>query len=284
MTSDRSQWFVATPWLAEHLGEDGLSVVDASWHLPTAGRNAAAEFAEAHIPGAVFFDIDAIADRTSPLPHMLPAPDQFAAMVGALGIAETDTIVVYDSLGLYSAPRVWWSFKSMGAPNVRILDGGRPRWRQETRPLEGGLAPTRPKVFRPRFDPTATVDLAGLRSALAEGRVQVLDGRPAARFTGEAPEPRPGVRSGHMPGSVSLPGTDLVENGRMKDAPALARAFAAAGVDLGKPLVTSCGSGVVAAILTLAAEMVGAEKISLYDGSWTEWGSRDDTPVMSGSA
>ena len=273
----REHWMVSTGWLADHLGE--VTVVDGSWHLPATGRNGASEFVEGHIPGAVFFDIDAISDRSSPLPHMLPSPEAFAAMVGALGIADSDTIVVYDALGLYSAPRVWWSLKTMGARDVRLLDGGLPAWRAEGRPLESGQAKRAAKAFRPRFDAAAVIGIDALVPALGSGTVQVVDGRPAARFTGEAPEPRPGVRGGHMPGSVSLPGTDLVVDGRLLDASRLAAAFRKAGIDAERPIVTSCGSGVVAAILTLAAEMIGAKKISLYDGSWTEWGGRSDTQI-----
>lgn len=279
--AERGRWFVGTEWLADRLAE--VTVIDASWHLPVSGRNAKAEFAAAHIPGAVFFDIDAIADPRSSLPHMLPRPEDFAAMLGALGVADTDTIVVYDALGLYSAPRAWWSLKTMGASNVRILDGGLPAWQSEGRRLEAGTAARPRTTFAARFDAGAVIDIEALRRALADGSVQVVDGRPAPRFRGEAPEPRPGIRGGHMPGSLSLPGTDLVAGGRLLAAADLAQAFERAGILVERPIVTSCGSGVVAAILTLAAEMIGAKKISLYDGSWTEWGGRTDTPVSYGS-
>jgi thiosulfate/3-mercaptopyruvate sulfurtransferase len=278
--TDRSHWFVSTDWLARHLDDAKIVVIDGSWHL--AGRNAGDEYAAAHIPGAVFFDIDAIADTSNPLPHMLPTPKAFAAAVGALGIDERQRIVVYDSVGLSSAPRVWWTFKVMGARDVVILDGGLPRWRSEGRPLDAAPVARPPRRFIAHFDPAAVRDLAGVRDDLAAHAFQLVDARPAPRFRGEAPEPRAWVKTGHIPGSLNVPSTDLIADGSLKDAPALRAAFASAGVDLTRPIVTSCGSGVNAAMLSLALDMLGVRNTALYDGSWTEWGARDDVPIAVG--
>ena len=273
--------FVTTEWLAAHLGDPSVAIVDASWYLPTAGRDPRAEYAEAHIPGAVFFDVDGIADTTSGLPHMLPAPEQFAAAVGAMGISEKQRIVIYDGAGLFSAPRVRWTFRTMGATDVCLLAGGLPKWRQENRPLESGVAAPAPATFVPKFDAGAVVDLATMRSLVESGDCQIVDARPAARFHAQAPEPRAGMRSGHMPGAKSAPADTLVAEGALKDPDTLRTQFAAAGIDLDKPIVTSCGSGVTAATLLTALERAGAKNVTLYDGSWSEWGSLQDTPVVS---
>lgn len=269
---------VSTRALAATLDDPGLRLVDATWFLD--GRDARAAHAAARLPRAVFFDIDALSEPESPLPHMLPAPEAFAVAMGALGLADTDRIVVYDAQGLFSAARVWWSFRAMGATRVQVLDGGLPKWRAEGRPLESGpSAQPAPATFRPTFRAEAVADLEAVRRALAEGSAQVADARPAARFRGEAPEPRPGLRRGHMPGARSLPFAELLNaDGTMKPPAALRAAFAAAGVDPEQPLVATCGSGVTAAIIVLALAVLGREA-TLYDGSWAEWGGRDDTAV-----
>ena len=272
--------FVSTQWLHERLGAPGIVVVDGSWYLPTMNRDPQAEYLAGHIPGAVRFDIDAVKDTASPLPHMLPSPEAFASAMRNLGIGDGMTIVVYDGAGLFSAPRVWWTLRTMGARDVRILEGGFPAWTAEGRPVEDG--PQRPRErrhFTARLDHSAVADLAQVRRALESGSAQVVDARPADRFRGEAPEPRPGVRSGHMPGSLNLPFPEIVENGRLKAPDAVRAALDKAGVDPNRPVITSCGSGVSAAILALALESVGRPPKALYDGSWAEWGSRHDVPV-----
>lgn len=277
----RDVQFVSTQWLADHLAE--VAVVDGSWHLPTLGRSGRAEYDDAHIPGAVFFDIDAIADTANPLPHMLPSPDIFAREVGALGIDDQQAIVVYDTAGLSSAPRVWWTFKVMGARDVAVLDGGLPKWRAEGRAIDAVPVKRAPRRFATRFDPRVVVNLAEVRDGLAAGKFQVVDARPAARWRGEAPEPRTWVKTGRIPGSRNVPSTELITDGHLKDRDALRATFAAANVDLTKPIVTSCGSGVNAATLSLALDVLGVRPTRLYDGSWTEWGARDDTEIATGA-
>ncbi|GLQ08409.1 thiosulfate sulfurtransferase [Devosia yakushimensis] len=271
--------FVTTEWLANHLSDPNLVVVDASWHMPNAARNAQAEYLSGHIPGAVFFDIDGIADTSSPLPHMLPSPADFAHMVGALGISDQSTIVVYDELGLFSAPRVWWTFRTMGARNVYILAGGGPKWRAEKRAVQTGTVTRRPAIFAARFDPHRVADFETVRDRSHDHATQIADARPAPRFHAEQPEPRPGLRGGHIPGSTNVPVGLLTENGQMRPVSELRQIFADRGIDTAKPIITSCGSGITAATLALALEVSGASNVAVYDGSWAEWGGRSDAEI-----
>jgi thiosulfate/3-mercaptopyruvate sulfurtransferase len=279
---DSSGCFVSTQWLAEHLQDPDLVVIDGTFFVPSEGRDAHGEYLAGHIPGAVFFDIDAIADLKTGLPHMLPAPAAFAAAMRDLGVGSSLRIVVYDNAGLQGGARVWWTLRLFGAKDVKILAGGLATWKAEGRPLELGDVKRRAQEFRVAFDPAGVADLETVRRASAEGLPQIVDARPAARFRGEAPEPRPGVRSGHIPGSFSLPWGEIAANGAMRSPQAITAAFAKAGVDLDKPIITTCGSGVTAAILLLALETIGKKDVVLYDGSWSEWGARADSPIAKG--
>jgi thiosulfate/3-mercaptopyruvate sulfurtransferase len=275
---------VSTAWLAERLDSPEIRVIDATWFMPGEGRTGRQAFDAGHIPGAVFFDIDGISDRSSDLPHMLPPADAFAEAAGALGLRRDLSLVVYDGQGIFSAPRVWWTLRTMGFPEVMVLDGGLLKWRAEGRPLETSPPSPALSTIEPAFDPSLVRDLEQVRRTLAVHDAQVVDARAAARFRGEAPEPRAGLRSGHMPGARNVPWNGLINpDGTMKAAGELRAAFEAGGVDLDGPIVTSCGSGVSAALLALALAYIGREDVAVYDGSWTEWGGRGDTPVVTGA-
>jgi thiosulfate/3-mercaptopyruvate sulfurtransferase len=280
---DDPKTLVSTDWLAAHLRDPDLRILDASWYLPDTGRNPRAEYAAAHIPGARFFDIDEISDQRSALPHMAPPVEKFMSRLRAMGVGDGHQVVIYDGAGLFSAARVWWTFRLMGKTDVAVLDGGFPKWRAEGREIED-----LPPVVKDRHmtvsrqnqlvkDVTQVAHSSKLREA------EILDARSAARFKGEAPEPRPGLRSGHIPGSKNVPFSTLLNpDGTMKSVPDLRATFQAAGVDLAKPAITTCGSGVTAAVLSLALERIGHRNHSLYDGSWAEWGMYDDLPVEKG--
>jgi len=279
---ETSPFIVDADWLEQRLGTPGLSIVDASWYLPAQRRNAKAEYDAAHIPGAIFFDQDVVVDPDSPLPHTLPRPEVFAQHVGSMGISADDTIVVYDGPGMFAAPRVWWMFRVMGVFQVYVLDGGFDGWKTEGRPVTAERSKIAPCVFFANFDEERVADLAEMRRIVETGESQIADARPAGRFQGVEPEPRPGVRSGHMPGAKSMPALTLSENGKLLPVNRLKEVLEDAGIDLSKPVVTSCGSGITAAAITLALESVGHTDNKLYDGSWTEWGGRSDTPVETG--
>ncbi|MBL0372855.1 3-mercaptopyruvate sulfurtransferase [Rhizobium sp. KVB221] len=284
MSVEKSAFVVSAAWLEKNLGAPEFRIVDASWYLAAQNRNGAVEYAAGHIPGAVFFDQDVIADHTSGLPHTIPSPEFFAAEVGKLGIADTDTIVVYDGPGTMAAPRAWWLFRLMGAKNVYVLDGGLDGWKAEGRPLETDLPEPRPAIFHASLDASKVTTLAAMKTIVAEGSRQIADARGPGRFSGSEPEPRAGLRSGHMPGAKNTPSGSFFENGKFKSLPALRKVFDEAGIDLNKPVTTSCGSGVTAAIITLALTSLGHDDNTLYDGSWSEWGGLKDVPVVTGKS
>jgi thiosulfate/3-mercaptopyruvate sulfurtransferase len=282
--SETSRFVVSSEWLENELGSPDLRIVDASFYLPAHNRDADAEYAAGHIPGAVRFDHDKVADHSTGLPHMVPSPDVFADAVGKLGISENDRIVIYDGPGIFSSPRGWWLFRIMGAKQVVILDGGLDGWKAEGRALETDTPSPVASTFDAELRLDKVIDFHQMMSIVSDRTSQVADARPAGRFTGTEPEPRAGMRSGHMPGAVNAPSSSFSTNGKLKTIPELRKAIEAAGIDLGRPVVTSCGSGITAAIITLALESLGHEDNALYDGSWTEWGGREDTPIETGAA
>ncbi|HEY1416038.1 MAG TPA: 3-mercaptopyruvate sulfurtransferase [Caulobacteraceae bacterium] len=275
---------VSAAWLAEHLDDPKLIVIDASWHLPAAERNARAEYAAGHIPGAVLFDIDEICDHSTTLPHMLAPPADFAVAVRRLGVSQSSFVVAYDSLGLFSAARVWWNFRAMGHGAVSVLDGGLPRWIAEGHPLETGWRTPSHGDFKARPALALVADKGAIRRAVEGGGQQIVDARAADRFSGAAPEPRAGLRRGHMPGARNVPWSALVTGGALQGPEALKEAFVEAGVDLVRPITTTCGSGISAALLALALTRIGRDDAAVYDGSWAEWGALEDAPIETGSA
>jgi len=277
---------VSTDWLAAHIGDPKVKVIDASFKLPGVLPLPVDDYLAAHIPGAVFFDVDAISDHNNPRPHMFPDAAQFARDIGGLGISTGDTVVAYDSGGWVAAPRAWWMFLSFGYPNVRIVDGGLKKWTQEGRPTESGKVTPKPGNFTAKFDPGYIRSQAQVLANIDSKAEQLVDARPRGRFEGTAPEPRPESRSGHIPGSRNVPYAELFDakTGAMKPLDELRKAFAGAGVELTKPIVTTCGSGVSALVLTLALYRLGVRGSALYDGSWSEWGLPDGPPIATGPA
>ncbi|MFK7877643.1 MAG: 3-mercaptopyruvate sulfurtransferase [Paracoccaceae bacterium] len=283
--SDDPKTLVSTEWLAAHLNDPDLRILDGSWYLPAAQRDPKGEYDQAHIPGARFFDIDEIADLRSDLPHMAPPPEKFMSRMRAMGVGDGHQIVVYDGAGLNSAARVWWMFKLMGQNDVAVLDGGLPKWQAEGRPVEDLEPFVRDRHMIVRVQNHLVRDVTQVSQAAKLGDVDIIDARSAARFRAEAPEPRDGLRSGHIPGSKNVPFADVLNADQtLKDPDALRAVFEQAGVDLSKPAITTCGSGVTAAILALAMQRLGKSDWSVYDGSWAEWGQFATLPIATGDA
>ena len=280
---DDPRTLVSTEWLQAHLKDPDLRVIDASWYMPAANRDPRADYEAGHIPGARFFDIEEISDTRSPLPHMAPPSEKFISRMRALGIGDGHQVVIYDGSGIFSAPRVWWTFRLMGKMDVAVLDGGLPKWKAEGREIEDIAPVLRDRHITAQRQAGLVKDVTQVAQASKLGSHSIVDARGAARFRGEEAEPRPGLRSGHIPGAKNLPfGQVLNADGTMKSPEEIRAAFDAAGVDLSKPVITSCGSGVTAAILSLALERIGHRNHALYDGSWAEWGMYEDLPVEKG--
>ena len=281
MTELSKSWLTETDELAADLDAPDLVIIDASWHMPGEGRNARTEFLEEHIPAAIFFDIDEIADTKSKLPHMLPPPEKFSSRMRSMGIGDGSGIVVYDSTGIFSAARVWWTFRVMGVEDVTVLNGGLPKWKREGLPLESGEPRLRSaRHFTSRRNADLVRDVFDMKALLKDRSAEIVDARAAERFAGRAPEPRPGLRSGHIPGAHNLPyGQLLKPDGTLKSPAELEALFTKAGVDLGKPVVASCGSGITASVLALALAEIGHRRTAVYDGSWSEWGADQSLPI-----
>ncbi|MCY4153264.1 MAG: 3-mercaptopyruvate sulfurtransferase [Aestuariivita sp.] len=284
MDHSNPRMLVSTDWLDKHLRDPDLCVLDGSWYLPELKRDARAEFETSRIPGSRFFDIDDISDRNSPLPHMAPPPEQFVAQIRSLGIGDGHQIVVYDGSGISSAARVWWLFRLMGHERIAVLDGGFPKWCKENRPISDLDAIDRVRHFTPRVQNQLVSHRSQVAAASQLGSAEIIDARPSERFNGNEPEPRQGLRRGNIPSSCNLPAAALVaSDGTMKTAAELTKTFEAAGIDLAKPAIATCGSGVMACVIALALESLGKHDWAVYDGSWSEWGASSNDDSMKGA-
>lgn len=286
MPKNAKNWIVETDWLAEHLDAPDLVILDGSWHLPTAKRDPKAEYLAEHIPGALFFDIDDLVDEKSDLPHMLPSTVKFASRMKKMGIGDGKRIVVYDTHGLFSAARVWWTFRAMGHQDVAVLNGGLKKWKAEGRPIEDMPPPPRSaRHYTPLQNSELIRDIEDMKGYVAKGGMQIVDARPAARFEGTEAEPRPGLRKGHIPGAKNVPSQSILNpDGTLKSKDELEKLFRDAGIDPQQPVVTTCGSGVTASMLSLALAVIGQTNAAVYDGSFAEWGRENGLPVETGKA